>query len=248
MPGETESFNRRVYPLSQEWYVYKDGRQQGPLTWEQLWQQAQSGAVQPGDQVWKQGMAGWTRADQVQGLMPAAPAPVPPPAAYIPPPGAGCRPAGAPKKGKGGLIALILILLLVLGGGGITAVYFLFLRDGGLSIATPGGSSVVGSWHGVSESGEEGYIQFKKDGTVNIAAPEDGVWFSAEYKLETEDGVTYLLLYSEYYDDWDRFAEIRVKGKSLILTSLYDDEVIALSKISDQDFQKVIAKLDQETW
>lgn len=147
--------------MSKQWYVYKDQQQKGPFTWEQLWQQARSGAVGPADQYWTEGMAGWTRGDQLTDLFPkpAAPPPPPPPPAAVPPPHAAvpppaaapppaARPSGptgpfqpgasgpptgfpAKKKGKGGIIAATIILLLVLLGGGAFVYNYLLGDDNG---------------------------------------------------------------------------------------------------------------------
>ncbi len=123
--------------MSQEWYVFKDGQQKGPFTREQLVQQAGSSTLGPADMVWTGGMAGWTRADQVEGLFPPAPAAPPPPAPAAPPPpgaspyqqgygGAGFPGAPAGKQGKGLVIALAIILVGVIAIGG----YFVFFANG----------------------------------------------------------------------------------------------------------------------
>ena len=69
--------------MATEWYLYKDGQQHGPMSWERLRQQAASGQIDAADQVWTESMSGWTRADEVEGLFPtrrpAAAAPAPPP-------------------------------------------------------------------------------------------------------------------------------------------------------------------------
>ncbi len=135
--------------MSQEWYVLKDGQQKGPFTREQLTQQAATGTLGPADMVWKGGMEAWTRADQVEGLLPPAPAAPPPPAPAAPPPPAGPPPPGASpyqqggggfpgapsgKQGKGLVIALAVILVGVIAIGG----YFVFFANGnGESVADP---------------------------------------------------------------------------------------------------------------
>ena len=68
--------------MSTEWYLYKDGQQQGPVSWEQLRRQAASGQIGAEDQVWTESMSDWTRAGEVEGLFPSfgpAAAPAPPP-------------------------------------------------------------------------------------------------------------------------------------------------------------------------
>jgi GYF domain 2 len=67
------------------WHYAKQGalpgQQTGPLTWEELWALAQSGALAPADMVWHQTLPGWVPAADVSGLLPspavAAPAACP---------------------------------------------------------------------------------------------------------------------------------------------------------------------------
>lgn len=76
--------------MSTEWYLYKDGQQHGPVSWDQLRQQAASRQIDAEDQVWTESMSGWTRAAEVEGLFgsrrPAATAPAPPPRSSRPQP------------------------------------------------------------------------------------------------------------------------------------------------------------------
>lgn len=73
--------------MAAQWYIYKDGTQRGPMSWEELREQARSGGVAAEDYVWTEGMSGWARADEVEGLLYSAPAPVPAPQpAPAPPP------------------------------------------------------------------------------------------------------------------------------------------------------------------
>lgn len=69
--------------MSEQWYYAKDDQQQGPLTIEQINQQAASGSFGPSDLVWKDGMAEWKAASQVPeikfGQAPAAVGPPTPP-------------------------------------------------------------------------------------------------------------------------------------------------------------------------
>ena len=59
------------------WYVVRQGRQQGPLTWEKMMQLVDSGSLQADDLVWHAGLSGWTRVDQTPGLLLQRP-PAPP--------------------------------------------------------------------------------------------------------------------------------------------------------------------------
>ncbi len=136
--------------MSQEWYLYKDGQQKGPYSREQLAQQAGAGAIGPADMVWTGGMSNWVKADQVEGLLPAAPAPFPPPAAPPPPaaspyqqgsgpfPGVsqyqhGSGPFPGPsapgKQGKGLKVILAIILVGIIAIGGYFG-YQAFFADG----------------------------------------------------------------------------------------------------------------------
>lgn len=54
--------------MSPQWYIYKDGTKYGPLSWEQIFIQASSGFIRPGDFLWCQGIPNWVRADTIQSL------------------------------------------------------------------------------------------------------------------------------------------------------------------------------------
>jgi len=58
--------------MSKQWYVHKDGQQRGPFSFEQLVEETNVGKLGPADMVWSEGMEGWIRAEQVEGLNPVA--------------------------------------------------------------------------------------------------------------------------------------------------------------------------------
>ena len=58
--------------MSEDWYLYKNEVQQGPYSWTQLYQEAQSGRILPDDLVWNQNLQNWIPASQVPGLIPQA--------------------------------------------------------------------------------------------------------------------------------------------------------------------------------
>ena len=72
--------------MADEWYYALGGERLGPVSMEQLQELASSGQLQASDLVWQEGMADWTPAGEVQGLMPAASAAGPPPVPGSPPP------------------------------------------------------------------------------------------------------------------------------------------------------------------
>ncbi len=123
--------------MSANWYLYKDQQQQGPFSWEKLVEQAKAHIIEPADMIWTEGMEGWTRADQIEGLMTPAPgAAVPPPvnpqfAGSAPPAGnpAGAGPAAAGAAGKSstGMEANIAGLLCYIFGW-ITGIIFLLIE------------------------------------------------------------------------------------------------------------------------
>lgn len=63
-----------------EWFYAREGRQHGPITFEQLVELAGNGGLDPVcDSVWNASMQGWTPAGQLPGLFnPASAPPVPP--------------------------------------------------------------------------------------------------------------------------------------------------------------------------
>jgi hypothetical protein len=80
------------------WYVGRNGRQEGPVTEEQLQAMVRDGSLQREDLVWRDGMANWQPAGTVPELnfstAPAYVTPPPPPAA--PPPSSPYAPPQAP--------------------------------------------------------------------------------------------------------------------------------------------------------
>lgn len=62
------------------WYFGRNGRQEGPVSDEQLRTMIRNGSLRREDLVWREGMADWQPAGDVPGL------PFPSPAAYSPPP------------------------------------------------------------------------------------------------------------------------------------------------------------------
>ncbi len=68
-------------PTAVQWYAGINNQQAGPFTPEQLQQMIVQGQIDRDTLVWKQGMAGWEKAGQVddlQGLFGAVPPPLPP--------------------------------------------------------------------------------------------------------------------------------------------------------------------------
>ncbi|MDB9984087.1 SPFH domain-containing protein [bacterium] len=71
-------------PPSVQYNISVNGQQSGPFGWEQLKQMVESGQITKGTHVWKQGMAGWELASDVEelaSLFGAVPPPPPPPPA-----------------------------------------------------------------------------------------------------------------------------------------------------------------------
>jgi hypothetical protein len=60
--------------MAEKWYLYQDGQQVGPFSWEDLYQKAASRTLKPDDMVWNQDMTGWTRAAAIPELLPQQPA------------------------------------------------------------------------------------------------------------------------------------------------------------------------------
>jgi hypothetical protein len=145
--------------MSTQWYLYKDGQQQGPFSRQALDQKAQTGAFGPADLVWTEGMENWARADLIKDLFaaaapPPAPSPAPPPdfaPAYHPRRQDGYQTAPVRKKGRGGFAALVILLVLILAVGSFLAVTYL-LND------TDEVAALVGE-SGVEESSEEQAVQ-----------------------------------------------------------------------------------------
>lgn len=63
--------------MADEWYYSHDGERHGPVLVQQIKEMAAAGQLRAGDLVWQTGMADWTAAGNVPGLLP--PPSVPPP-------------------------------------------------------------------------------------------------------------------------------------------------------------------------
>ena len=72
--------------MADQWYYAHGGERLGPVSQEQLRELASSGQLQASDLVWQEGMADWTPAGEVGGLLPEAAAAGPPPVPGSPPP------------------------------------------------------------------------------------------------------------------------------------------------------------------
>lgn len=232
--------------MSNDWYVYKEGQQQGPFTWEELWHKASEGKIKPADHVWSQNLPGWTRADQIPQLMPPVPEPIPDRPA--PPETQRAAPSVPAKSGgKGGIIALVLVLILIVGLGGAAGI-FLLLR-GGLPGLGSGSAenTIIGCWSG-QDMEEEIFVQFLPDNTINIAFPENGMWTSTSYRLVDENSITFLELYDSDYGEWDRGAEVDFRGKDNLLLKDTRGSLVELNRVSERKFQEVIKALEYTEW
>jgi hypothetical protein len=107
--------------MSVLWHYIQNGTTLGPIPEEQLRGLISSGALQPSDHVWHEGLAAWTTIQASPDLAALAPRGIPPPARAIPGParpGNG-QPQAPPRKtnqallwvlgGCGGLVLLVLI-------------------------------------------------------------------------------------------------------------------------------------------
>jgi len=78
-----------AFAVSAPYYAALNGQQAGPFDGNALKGHAQAGALRPDTLVWRNGMAGWVKAAEVQELqalfMPAGPPPLPPGAGGPPP-------------------------------------------------------------------------------------------------------------------------------------------------------------------
>lgn len=56
--------------MDQQWHYTQNGQRFGPITWDALVQLGATGQLHPADLVWTDGMAQWSQAAQVSGLIP----------------------------------------------------------------------------------------------------------------------------------------------------------------------------------
>ena len=72
--------------MATEWFYSHDGERHGPVLVEQIKEMAAAGRLRSDDLVWQAGMADWTAAGTVPGLLPPVTAPPPIPASGLAPP------------------------------------------------------------------------------------------------------------------------------------------------------------------
>lgn len=69
--------------MNQQWHLLQDGQRFGPYSADQLVEYAADGRIVRDSMLWTEGLADWVKASEVEGLFPAAPAPLAAPA-YVP--------------------------------------------------------------------------------------------------------------------------------------------------------------------
>jgi hypothetical protein len=111
--------------MSTHWYISKNQQQEGPFTWEELYRLAEAGNLGPADHIWTEGMTGWAPAGQVQGLLPATPTSTSQPGTSASYPAVPTR-----RRGRRGLIAIIIVLAVILVGGGFLVRNLFFTSEG----------------------------------------------------------------------------------------------------------------------
>lgn len=255
--------------MSSQWYLYKDGWQQGPFSWEELYRQAEAGSFGPADLIWTEDMENWERADRIRGLfvmapVPSAPSPAPPPSAF------NDKASSNRGKGRGTLIALIIILVALVLGGGFFAFNLLLaggagrietaLSDltGGEGIRAPSGlppDVITGSWQEEGKAHEEIYMQFKVDKTfilavINPDAPEESYWLQFQYRLIEENGsfiIEKSLPEGETWHDSAMRVEILASDRLRLKNILLGDSGY-LNRIGDQLFDEITDPLEEMTF
>ncbi len=68
-----------LFPMSTQWFYTEDGKQQGPISSNELKSRAANGTMTPDELVWKEGMSEWVPARRIKGLFTAATASASPP-------------------------------------------------------------------------------------------------------------------------------------------------------------------------
>jgi hypothetical protein len=125
--------------MASGWYYSKRGavagQQAGPLTWEQLYAQAQDGTLAPDDLVWHSELPDWLPAAQIQGLFPT-PYPAQTPYSSAPQP---------PARRRSWLLPVLIPVIAVIVVGGGLGAYFGFWYDKGTGDGKPSASTVTSS-------------------------------------------------------------------------------------------------------
>lgn len=129
MTGHAVAASKEGDPMSDEqWWYRLDGRQIGPISWEQLYARAVQGLVRPEDPIWRTGMAQWVPARTFPELFTSG-SHVPPPMQAFPP---------TTTSGKSRVSAALFALLLgsfgahkfYMGQTGLGILYLVFFWTG----------------------------------------------------------------------------------------------------------------------
>ncbi|HVX64364.1 MAG TPA: GYF domain-containing protein [Pirellulales bacterium] len=118
-PGESESLAAEPADYAStdpdeeaKWFYARGGLQEGPTKFDQLVRLASAGALGADDLVWAAGMANWTPAREIRGLMPdAPPAPASPAKAAATPAPVNSSPASGAQTSGLAVASLVLGLL-----------------------------------------------------------------------------------------------------------------------------------------
>lgn len=232
--------------MSQEWFVSKEGRRDGPYSFTQLRRMFREGSLDPTDMVWSEGMAQWMQAGQVPGLVDAD--------AALPPLTPRLEDLPGPKKqknkgGKGLQIVLVVFLLGIIALGALVALLIFSTGRGGKSLPQTASNeeevifSPTGYWTGKIR-GSLIFLNIEPADNVTIVLPAFGELFEGRYRHAGQEGRYLMELYRAGENSWSEMAIFEVVDEeTLQIVHGGDVAVDPFTRVSAEEFQLMLSNM-----
>jgi len=155
--------------MENQWYLYSNGQQSGPHTWDDLTDMASLGSLSSTDLAWKQGMSDWAPVNQISGLMVNSGAPSPPdfPPSTPPPSSTPANYQGSPVKKKSKAPLIIILSVLAVAVLGIGIIFYVVISNFLAAPEDNGRPSIPG----IDDDTVSEIIPGVDDGTASEAVP-----------------------------------------------------------------------------
>lgn len=111
--------------------------------------------------------------------------------------------------------------------------------------------TIIGSWRSGDEEGDSLYFRFTREGVVQVANAETGLWGETFYQLQEASRTAYLLsFYQDEDETWkDSFiVELLQDDELSLLTPERDDGAMELERIRERNFAQVRGSLEKTSF
>lgn len=220
--------------MSQQWYILKDGVTSGPYSFDQLRQMSNTGSLNPEDMVWSEGMADYVPAWQVQGILGGGPAIQ-----------AGHYGQAAPK-GKGLLVALIVILVAIAGLSTFIGLQLFGGNNDDVPYTAEQQSdplSYLGYWKGEME-GLSVYMMFEPGEKAAFIMPQLNQYNEDQYYGKKNNGAYTLAFYDHAALHWVELLDIEIVDQnSITITDLRSGSPTNYTRIDEQEYNAAVSSI-----